>query len=183
MRSDPGMQSSWERCGYDQAEDRSKPVAGVGREGGPALDALTRVALLMAAVLPWFSVFSGTYGLYFYVVLAVTLLAQWLLIPVLVFAVPLAVLLLLLMPAGAVYAAVRRPPQGWLGRLTGVGCLVSMVLAVGYGGLMMVIATAPTFADGAAKTFDLSLLWRAGVLAAGFVATWLAWRWARRQPR
>ena len=146
------------------------------------LTLLTRACLVVAALLPWFSLFSGTYGLYFYVVLAVTLLAQWLLIPLLVLAAPLAALLLLIMPVGAVYAAVRRPPQGWLGRLTWAGCLVSMIFAVGYGGLMVVIAVVPTFADGAAETFDLSLIWRAGVLAAGFVATWRAWRWARRQP-
>ena len=180
MRSDPGMQSSLERCGHGQAEDRSKPAAGDGREGGPTLDVLTRAALLIAAVLPWFSLFSGTYGLYFYVVLGAMLLSPWLLIPLLVLAVPLAVLLLLIMPAGAVYAAVRRPPQGWLGWLTRAGCLVSMGFADSYGGLMVAIAMVPVFVDGAAETFDLSLLWRAGVLAAGFVATWRAWRWARR---
>ena len=144
---------------------------------------LTRACLVVAALLPWLAVFSGIYGLYFYVVLAATLLAQWLLIPVLVLAVPLAVLLLLFMPAGAFYAAVRSPPQGWLGRLTRAGCLFSMVFALGYGGLMVVIATAPAFADGAGETFDLWLLWRAGALAVGFGATWRAWGWLRLQSR
>ena len=40
---------------------------------GPTL--LTRACLVGAALLPWFAVLSGTYGLYFYIVLAATLLA------------------------------------------------------------------------------------------------------------
>lgn len=80
-----------------------------------------------------------------------------------------------------VYAAVSRPPLGWYGWLTRLGCLFSMVFAVGYGGLMVVVATAPAFADGASETFDLWLLWRAGALAVGFAATWRAWRWLRRR--
>ena len=139
---------------------------------GPTL--LTRACLVVAALLPWFSLFSGTYGLYFYVVLATTLLLPWVLIPVLLLSVPRAVLLLLIMPVGTVYAAVCRSPQGWIGWLTRVGCLFSMVFALGYGGLMVVIATAPAFADGSGVTFDLWLLWRAGVLAVGFGATWRA---------
>ena len=141
---------------------------------------LTGACLVGAALLPTFALFSGTYGLYFYVVLVATLLLPWLLIPVLLLAVPLAVLLLLIMPVGTVYATVCRPPQGWVGRLTRVGCLFSMVFALGYGGLMVVIAAAPAFADAASESFDLWLLWRAGVLAAGFGATWRAWMWLRR---
>ena len=67
---------------------------------GPTL--LTRACLVVAALLPWFALFSGTYGLYFYILLAAVLSSPWLLIPLLVLAVPLAVLLLLIMPAGAV---------------------------------------------------------------------------------
>ena len=141
---------------------------------------VVKACLVGAALLPSFALFSGTYGLYFYVVLAATLLLPSLLIPALLLAVPLAVLLLLIMPVGTVYAAACRPPQGWLGQLTRVGCLFSMIFAPGYGGLMVVIATAPAFADGAGETFDLWLLWRAVVLAAGFAATWKAWRWLRR---
>ena len=144
---------------------------------------LTRACLAVAALLPSFALFSGTYGLYFYVVLAATLLAQWLLIPALVLGAFLAALLLLVMPAGAVFAAVRRTPQGWLGRLTRAGCLFSMGFALGYGGLMVVIATVPAFGDGAGETFDLWLLWRAGALAVGFGATWRAWWWLRLQSR
>lgn len=141
---------------------------------------VVKVCLVGAALLPWFAVFSGVYGLYSYVVLAAVLVAPWLLIPLLLLAFPLAGLLLVLMPAGAVYAAVRCPPRGWAGRLIRVGCLVSMCFAVAYGGLMVVIAAAPAFADGAGETFDLWLLWRAGVLVAGFAATWKSWRWLRR---
>ena len=144
---------------------------------------VVKACLVGSALLPWFAVFSGTYGLYLYVVLAAKLLLLWLLIPALLLVVPLAVLLLLIMPVGTVYAAVCRSPQGWLGRLTKVGCLFSMVFAVGYGGLMVVIATVPAFADGAGEKFDLWLLWRAGVLAVGFGATWRAWGWLRLQSR
>ena len=101
-------------------------------------------------------------------------------IPLLLLAVPLAVLLLLIMPAGAVYAAVRRPLQGWLGWLTRVGCLVSMGFAVAYGGLMMAIAVAPVFVDGVVEGWDFSLTWRVGILVVGLLATWRAWRWLRR---
>ena len=75
--------------------------------------ALTRAALLTAAALPWFAVFSGTYGLYFYILAAAMLLAEWMLIPLLVLAASLGVLLLFVMPAGTIYAALRRPPAGW----------------------------------------------------------------------
>lgn len=157
--------------------------AGVAQVDNSRPTLLTRACLVVAALLPWFAVFSGIYGLYFYVVVAVTLLAQWLWIPALVLAPFLAALLLLFMPVGAVYAAVRSPPQGWLGRLTRAGCLFSMGFALGYGGLMVMIATVPAFADGSGATFDLWLLWRAVVLAVGFGATWRAWKWMRRQPR
>ena len=141
---------------------------------------LTRTCLVGAALLPWFALFSGTYGLYFYVVLAAMLLSPWLLIPVLVLAAPFAVLLLLIMPPGAVYAAVRGSPQGWAGRLTRAGCLVSMGFAVAYGGLMVAIGVAPVFANGAVDGWDFSLTWRLGGLVIGFPATWCAWRWLKR---
>lgn len=135
-----------------------------------------------AALLPWFAVFSGTYGLYFYVVLAVTLVAQWLLIPALVLAAFLAALLLLFMPAGACRAALGHPLAGWADRLTKAGCVVSMIFAVAYAGLMGVIAVALAFAAGAAETLDFSLSWRVGGLVIGFLATWRAWWWLRGIP-
>ncbi len=61
--------------------------------------------------------------------------------------------------------------------MTRAGCLVSVGFAVVYGGLMLVIAVAPAFADGAAETIDFSLSWRAGVLVVALLATWWAWCW------
>ena len=83
----------------------------MGRVSNPEPSALMRACLVGAALLPWFAVFSGTYGLYFYILLAVTLLAQRLLISLLVLAASLAVLLLL--PAGAFRAALEYPLPGW----------------------------------------------------------------------
>ena len=153
--------------------------AGVAEVDYPRPMLLTRAYLVGAALLPWFAVFSGTYGLYFYVVLVAMFLSPWLLMPLLVLAAPLAVLLLLIMPSGAVYAAVRCSPQGWAGRLTRVGCLVSMGFTVAYCGLMVGIAMAPVFVDGVAEGWDFSLTWRVGSLIIGLLATWRAWRWLR----
>ena len=86
--------------------------AGVAQADNSRPTPITRACLVGAALLPWFTLLSGTYGLHFYVVLAATLLSQWLLIPTLVLAAPLAVLLLLIMPAGSVYPAVRFRPRG-----------------------------------------------------------------------
>ena len=157
-------------------------MCGVGRRSDFEILTLTRACLAGAALLPWFAVFSGTYGLYFYILLVAVMLAQWLLIPLLVLAAPLAVLLLLLMPAGAVYAAMGHRLGGWAGRLIRCGCVVSMMFAVAYGGLTAVIRVAPVFADGAAETLDLSLSWRMGGLIIGFLTTWRAWRWLRGIP-
>ena len=145
--------------------------AGVAEVDCPRPTLLTRACLVGAALLPWFAVFSGTYGLYFYIVLAATLLAPWLLIPLLVLAIPFALLLLLIMPAGVLYAAACRSPQGLIGWLTKAGLLVSMVFAVAYGGLMV------TFVAG--EGLELFLIWRLGGLVAGGLATWNALRWLR----
>ena len=159
---------------------------GVSRVSNREPNLVTRACLVCAALLPWSAIFSGTYALYFVVVLALLGLAdwmEWLFVVVLTLAAPLAVLLLLLMPAGAMYAAVRRPPRDWLGRITRGGCLMSMVFSVVYGGLMLEVGVTPMFAEGTVETFDLSLIWRVGVLVVGFLATWRAWRWLRRQLR
>lgn len=84
--------------GAVSADDNAGRVSGCG----PAL--VTRAALVCPRLLLWFAVLPGTYGLYFFVVLASTLLAPWLLVPLLVLAVPLAVLLLFL-SVGALWAA------------------------------------------------------------------------------
>ena len=154
--------------------------AGVAVVDYPRPMLLTRAYLVGAALLPWFALFSGTYGLYFYVVLAATLLSPWVLIPALVLAVPFAGLLLLIMPAGAVYAAVRGLPRGWYGWLTRAGCVLSMGFAVAYGGLMLAIGVPSVFLDGVVEGWDFSLTWRFGILIIGLLATWRAWRWLRR---
>ncbi len=155
--------------------------AGVANAHNLGLTLHTGVCLVGAALLPWFALFSGNYGLYCYVVLVAAVLAPWLQVLAMVLAAPLAALPLLILPVGALRAVMERPPCRWFGRLTPVGCLVSMGFAIVYGGLMMVIGLAPTLVDGAAEAFDLSLSWRAGGLAVGGLATW---RWLRRQmPR
>ena len=154
--------------------------AGVAEVDCPRPTSLTRACLVGAALLPWFALLSGTYGLYFYVVLGAGLLSQWLLIPVLALAAPLAVLLLLLMPAGAIFAAVRRKPQGWAGRITKAGCLMSMGFTVAYGGLVLAIRLASVFGNSEAAGWDYSLTWRFGSLIIGLPATWRAWRWLKR---
>ncbi|MCY4558321.1 MAG: hypothetical protein OXF79_18490 [Chloroflexi bacterium] len=152
--------------------------------------ALTRAALLTAAALPWFAVFSGTYGLYFYVVLAALLLAEWmsipllaelLVMPLLVLAASLGVLLLLIMPAGTIYAALRRPPAGWAGRLTRAGCLVSMGFALLYSSLMAVMLVVWFLQEGVDDSWGPFMVWRIVVMVIGLWATWGAWRWLRRR--
>ena len=143
-------------------------------------DFVTKACLVGAALLPWFALFSGTYGLYFYVALAAVLLAPWLLVPALALAAPLAGLLLLIMPAGACRAAQGHPLAGWADRLTKAGCVVSMIFAVAYGGLMLAIAVASVFGNSEAVGWDFSLTWRAGSLVIGLSVTWRAWRWLSR---
>ena len=143
---------------------------------------VTRACLVCAALLPWVAVLSGTYGLYFYILLAAVLVAPWLLIPALVLAAPLSMLLLVLLPGGAVYAALHRAPSGWFAWITRAGCVVSMVFTVVYGGLMLLIGVAPMFADGPAERWDFSPIWRVAVLTVGLMATWRSWRWLCRQP-
>ena len=155
---------------------------GLGQVSDREPTLVTRACLVCAALLPWFAVFSGTFSLYFYVILAATLLAEWLLIPVLVVAAPLAVLLLLMMPAGVIYAALRRRPDGWAGRLTRAGCLVSMGFALVYAGLLAGVTVADIFRAGAGGVWEPFLAWRIAVLILGLWATWRAWRWFRGHP-
>ena len=138
--------------------------------------ALTRAALLTAAALPWFAVFSGTYGLYFYILVAAMLLAEWMLIPLLVLAALLGVLLLLIMPAGTICAALRRPPAGWAGRLTRAGCLVSMGFALMYSSLMVVMLAVWFLQEGVDDSWGPFMAWRIVVLVIGLWVTWRAWR-------
>ena len=153
--------------------------AGVAQADNSRPTPITRACLVGAALLPWFTLLSGTYGLYFYIVLGAALFAPWLFIPALALAAPFAVLLLLIMPAGAVYAAVRPTPLGLAGRLTRAGCIVSMGFSVAYGGLMVAVGVTPLFGYGVVEGWDFSLTWRVGGLIIGFLATWHAWRWLK----
>ena len=51
-----------------------------------------------------------------------------------------------------------------------------MGFAALYGGLMVTLGVAPTFAEGAIVSWDFSLTWRVGILGIGLLATWQAWR-------
>lgn len=143
---------------------------------------LTRACLVCAALLPWFAVFSGIFGLYFFVILAAMLVAEWLFFPVLFLAAPLAFLLLLIMPAGLIYAALRGPTVGWMGRLTRAGCLVSMGFALVYASLTAVVAVGDILQEGVSGVGELFSVWWMAVLILGLWATWRAWRWLRRHP-
>ena len=169
--------------------EETQATADGGRKGS-STGALTRAALLTVAALPWIAVFSGTYGLYFYILVAAMLLAEWLSIPLLaellvmpllVLAASLGVLLLFVMPAGTIYAALRRPPAGWAGRLTRAGCLVSMGFALMYSSLMAVMLAVWFLQEGVDDSWGPFLAWRIVVMVIGLWATWRAWRWLRRR--
>lgn len=136
----------------------------------------------MSYPLPWFAVFSEVYSLYFFVALATRLLLPCLFIFMFLMVAPLAVLLLLVMPAGADCAAFRGPSGGWFGWLTRAGlvawcpwfspwCTPTLMLAVGM----------PWFfwegVDGAWEPF---MLWGVAVLVFECWAMWLAWQWLPR---
>ena len=142
-----------------------------------------RAALVCAAALPWFAVFSGTFGLYPYILFAAELLLEWPFVPLLFLVAPLAVLLLVVMPAGAVCAASGRLPGGWFGWLTRAGCLVSLGFTVVYAGLMVLVAMLWIFREDVNATWEPFILWRVVVLVAGLWATWRAWWWLHHQVR
>ena len=155
--------------------------SGVYPNGEPTV--VIRAALVCAGALPWFAVFSGTFGLYFYILLAAELLLEWLFVPLLFLAVPLAVLLLIVMPAGAVCAASGRLPGGWLCWLTRAGCLVSMGFTVVYVGLMVMVTMLWIFREDVNATWEPFILWRVAVLVLGLLATWRARRWLSMSVR
>ncbi len=146
---------------------------------------ITRAALVCAALLPWFAVFSGTYGLYFYALLLAAAgdtlgVGNLVFVALLALALPLAALLLFVMPAGAMYAAFRGPPGGWAGRLARAGCLVSMGFAAVYAALLATMGAAWFLQEGVDDAWGPFMLWRVAVLIFGTWATWWAWRGLRR---
>lgn len=157
-------------------------------------DVLTRVCLVVAAVLPWYAMASGVVGLYFYTLV----LAGWvrdfigknlrgggayeeaiadaLVTSILLVSLPLGGLLLFVMPSGLLWAVVKYGSGGWAGLVTRVGCLVSMALAALYAALLLVGLVMDLSQGG---TGDL---WWTGwihtvVLLAGLAATWRALWW------
>ena len=151
-------------------------------------DALTRGCLLLAAALPWYAVASGVFGLYFFVLLLVSMAGGALegavqeVVTGVLFgftvaaALPLALLLLLAMPAGLLWAAFRGPPRGLAGRVGRVGCVASMAFAATYAVLIVLGYVIDLAQNGT------GFLWWPGwfhlaVLLAGLAATWHSWRW------
>ena len=155
-------------------------------------DALTRVCLLGAAVVPWYAVASGVFGLYFYVLVLVPQVSRVLsgtseevatdaLFAVTLFAtLPLGLLLLLAVPAGLLLAAFGRPPGGLAGGTVRAGCVASMALSALYVAFIIVAYVTGLTQDGAAGVWWSGLL-HIAVLLCGLVATWRAWRWLRHR--
>ena len=153
-------------------------------------DVLTRVCLLGAGALPWYAVASGTFGLYFYVLLLVpqvglaldgaagNAVSEALFFTALIAAFPLALLLLLVMPAGLVFAVIRHPPGGLAGGTVRGGCVVSMVFAVLYAAIITV-AWVTGLTQGDAEGLWLWGLINVAVLLCGLAATGLGWTWLR----
>ena len=154
-------------------------------------DTLTRAALLLAAALPWYAGFSGVYGLYFYILLAVTPAANLLglatgetattiLFALTLFAaIPLAVLLLVILPVGAVWAAFRRPAQGLFGKVVRGGCIASMTFCVVYAAIIVGVEAHAVAQGEAAVLRDPWPALHAVILLGGLVVTTKTWLWLR----
>jgi len=163
--------------------DSRQPV--VSRNTRP--DMLTRACLLVAAALPWYAVVSGTFGLYFYVLLLVpqvgrlfegtagNAVSEALFFAALMAALPLA-LLLLATPIGLVFAAIRHPPGGLAGRTVRGGCVISMSFAALYAAII-IVAWVNGLIQGDAAGFWLWGLINVAVLLCGMAATWRGWTW------
>ena len=155
-------------------------------------DALTRGCLLLAAALPWYSVASGVYGLYFYLLqltamagsvideAAEEVLTDVLFGLTLAAALPLAFVLLLAIPAGLLCAAFRDSPRGLSGRVVRGGCVASMAFAATYVVLIVLAYVLDLTQDG--TEFQWWPGWvHVAVLLVGLAVTWRARRWLLRQ--
>ena len=158
-------------------------------------DALTRAALLVAALLPWYAVLSGTYGLYFYILLIISqaggllsgtageVAETTLFIVTLAATVPLATLVLLAMPAGAMWAALRSPPTGLFGLAARAGCIASMSLSFVYAAIITGVSVNSLANEKFNPLWQSGILGDAAILLCGLAATWKAWRWLqKKQP-
>ena len=152
-------------------------------------DILTRAALVLAAVLPWYAVFSGVYGLYSYILVAVTAVGEALgfaagetastvLFAVTLFsAIPLALLVLVALPVGAIWAAFRRPPQGLFGKAVRTGCFASMTFCVVYFLIIVGVEAYSITQEEAGGLRDPWTALHAVILQSGLMFTWKAWHW------
>ena len=157
-------------------------------------DIFTRACLLVAAALPWYAVFSGLFGLYFYVLLAVSQVGSLLggtageVASVVLFAVtlaaalPLGLLLLLAMPAGLACAAFRHSPRGLFGTAVRWSCVVSMAFAALHAAIIIAGYMGDLATRGFAEPWWSGLL-NGVALLVGLAATWRAWRNIHGQAR
>ena len=170
----------------------STPAKSTGQDH-PKPDALTRASLLVAAMLPWCAVLSGTYGLYFYILMIVPqaggvlggtageVAETTLFIVTLSATVPLAPLVLLVMPAGAIWAALRGPPSGLLGLAARAGCIASMSLSFIYTAIITGVSVNSMANEGLRPLWQSGILGDAAILLGGLAATWKAWRWLQKK--
>lgn len=145
-------------------------------------DAFTGACLLGTAALPWYALFSGTYGLYFYVLVLVPqagrmldgtagkVVGDVLFVLALLTALPLGLLLLLVMLAGLVWAAFRRPAGGLAGTLVRGGCIASMVFAALYAAVIGAGLISELVQQGTVAVWWSGLV-NAAVLSCGLAAT------------
>ena len=173
-----------------EAADRPLPLVETKEAG---TDTITRAALLLAAALPWYAVFSGVYGLYFYILLAITAAANLLGLAAgdtistvlfaltLLAAIPLALLLLVVLPVGAVWAAFRRPPRSLFGKAVRTGCIASMAFCAVYSVLIVSVkGYSATQGNALALLQDPWPALHAVILLGGLVVTGRAWLWLRK---
>ena len=171
----------------------NNPAKSTGQEH-PKPDALTRTALLAAAMLPWYAVLSGTYGLYFYILLIVPhaggvlggtageAAETALFIVTLAATFPLATLVLLAMPTGAIWAALRPSPSGLFGLAARAGCIASMSLSFIYAAIITGVSVNSLANEGFNPLWQSGLPGDAAMLLGGLAATWKAWRWLQKKP-
>ncbi len=135
---------------------------------------------------------SGVYGLYFYVLLlaakagsvideaAEEVLTDVMFGLTLAAVLPLALVLLLAMPAGLSWAAFRHSLLGLSGRVVRGGCVASMAFAATYVVLIVLAYALDLTQDG--TEFQWWPGWvHVAVLLVGLAVTWRARRWLLRQ--
>ena len=156
----------------------------------PQPSATTRIALVATAALPWYAVFSGIYGLYFYILLLAGAVSGIIVetIAIVPFAIallpviPLSALLLLALPATTLWAACGRrlhPAARWLAV---AGCIATMSLAFFYALIIIASGAISIIQQGDADNAGGMLLdfSQALILVAGGCAAWKSWRWLRK---